>query len=210
MCLVHYACISKAQQPIIESSSQPQQSTLVGGIDRIAGIDLPSSIQYTRLILNGMARSPIKTVAAQPQPDPPPVFIAQCSLRPDGKYVFEAFTSFGGPLDLKFYPPWKPKDSHDLFAPPTTKVTITMDFIGYTRVKPLRRQWEIPIEPPSLYRYNPPSSKSSNLEEFSYFLRYLLSLPTLRLTLGERATEFQTTPLLAAIRSEPLCRAAGL
>jgi hypothetical protein len=42
------------------------------------------------------------------------------------------------------------------------------------------------------------------------FIRYLMSLPTLRLTLDNRASEFLTTPLLADIRNEPLCHAAGI
>jgi hypothetical protein len=85
-----------------------------------------------------------------------------------------------------------------------------MDFLGYTHIKPFRRQWEIPVEAPSLYHYNPPGIGSSNLEEISYFLRYLMSLPTLRLTLDNRSSEFLTTPFLADIRNEPLCRAAGI
>jgi len=48
------------------------------------------------------------------------------------------------------------------------------------------------------------------MEEIAYYLRFLLALPTLRLTLGNRSAEFMTTPLLEAIRSEPLCSAAGL
>jgi hypothetical protein len=85
-----------------------------------------------------------------------------------------------------------------------------MDFIGYTHVKPVRRQWEIPTQTPGQYRYNPPGSTSFNLEEISYYLRYLLSLPTLRLTLGNNSVDFLTTPLLSEIRKEPLCRAAAL
>jgi hypothetical protein len=85
-----------------------------------------------------------------------------------------------------------------------------MDFLGYTHVKPVRRQWEIPVQTPDLYRYNPPGSGSANLEEITYYLRYLLALPTLRLTLDNRSVEFLTTPLLVEIRKEPLCRAAAL
>jgi hypothetical protein len=43
-----------------------------------------------------------------------------------------------------------------------------MDFIGYTHVNPVRRQWEIPVQTPGQYRYNPPGSGSSNLEEITY------------------------------------------
>jgi hypothetical protein len=199
-----------AQHPDQPSPPQPEKTTLASGVERIAGTEPSSHIQYKRLILKGALHSAVKGVADPPAPDPPPLLIAQCSLRPNGKHLFEMFTTFGGPADLAFYPPWKPSGPNDNFPPATDKVTITMDFLGYTHVKPFRRQWEIPTEEPSVYRYNSPGLGSSNLEEVSYFLRYLLSLPTLRLTLGARSTEFLTTLLLADIRSEPLCQAAGL
>jgi hypothetical protein len=193
-------------------AQQPAQElkTLPSGVQRLSGTDASSQIQYTRLILSGSLHAAVKGAPDPQAPEPPPILIAQCSLRPNGKYFFEMFTSFAGQADLAFYRPWKPSGPRDLFPPVTQKFTITMDFLGYTHVKPFRRQWEIPIEAPSLYRYNPPGGGSSNLEEVSYFLRYLMSLPTLRLTLDNRSSEFLTTPLLAEIRNEPLCRAAGL
>jgi hypothetical protein len=199
-----------AQQPDKPAAPQPEKVTLASGIERIAGTEPSSHIQYQRLILKGSLHSAAKGVADPAVPDPPPLLIAQCSLRPNGKHFFEMFTTFGGPADLSFYPPWKPSGPNDNFPPTTNKATVTMDFLGYTHVKPFRRQWEIPAEEPSVYRYNSPALGSSNLEEVSYFLRYLLSLPTLRLTLGARSTEFLTTPLLDEIRREPLCQAAGL
>jgi hypothetical protein len=193
-----------------EQPSAPQAATLLSGVQRLAGTEPSSHIQYARLVLKGTLHAAAKGAPDPRAPDPPPILIAQCSLRPNGKYLFEMFTAFGGPADLAFYPPWKPSGPNDQFPPHTEKATITMDFLGYTHVKPFRRQWEIPVEAPSLYHYNPPGSGSSNLEEVSYFLRYLMSLPALRLTLDSRSTEFLTTPLLADIRQEPLCRAAGI
>jgi hypothetical protein len=186
------------------------QKSANGAITRLSGTDSSSSIQYVRLILNGSLHVASGAVAEARPDATPPILIAQCSLRPGGKYFFEMFTTFGGPADLRFYPPWTSKDSHDLFAPATRKVVMTMEFLGYVHIKPFRRQWEIPVESPSLYRYNSPSSRSSNLEEPSWFLRYLASLPTLRLTLDDRAAEFETASLLAAIRNEPLCAASAL
>ena len=87
---------------------------------------------------------------------------------------------------------------------------MTMEFLGNTHVKPVRRQWEIPIQTSGQYRYNPPGGGSANLEEITYYLRYLVALPTLRLTLGDRSVDSMMTSLLAEIRKEPLCRAAGL
>jgi len=136
--------------------------------------------------------------------------IAQCTTKPNGKSSFELFANFGGATDLAFYPPWIPASKDDLFAPRTEKVNMTMEFLGYTHVKPIRRQWEIPVETPGQYRYNPPGGGSANLEEITFYLRYLIALPALHLTLGNRSVEFMTTSLLAEIRKEPLCRAAGL
>jgi hypothetical protein len=198
-----------AQQPVAQGSSQqPEKTTLATGIDRLAGQEPASHIQYVRLILAGALHS--LPDADSPAPSPAPTLIAQCTLRPNGKSSFELFANFGGVTDLAFYPPWTPSSRDDLFPPRTDKVTLTMEFLGYTHVKPVRRQWEIPLQTPGQYRYNPPGTGSTNLEEITYYLRYLLALPTLRLTLNNRSADFLTTPLLNQIRKEPLCRAAAL
>ena len=190
----------------VQDSSQPEKTTRANGIDRLAGTETTSKIQYVRLILSGS----LYTAPPAEPPDPPPTLIAQCTLRPNGRSYFELFANFGGATDLAYYPPWTPASKQDLFPPTTQKVTITMDFIGYKPVKPVRRQWEIPVQTAGQYRYNPPGGGSFNMEEITYYLRYLLALPTLRLTLNDRSAEFMTTPLLDAIRKEPLCHASGL
>jgi hypothetical protein len=195
----------KAQQP---ESNQLEKTALPTGIDRLAGQETTSHIQYVRLVLAGSLRTP--SPADSPPPSPPPTLIAQCTLRPNGNSYFELFANFGGTTDLAFYPPWTPTSKDELFPPLTDKVTLTMDFLGYTHVKPVRRQWEIPLQTPGQYRYNPPGAGSANLEEIAYYLRYLLALPTLRLTLNNRSADFFTTPLLNEVRKEPLCRAAAL
>lgn len=187
-------------------SRQPEKTTLANGVDRLAGTESVSKIDYVRLILPGSLGSGTPGDA----PVPAPTLIAQCTLRPNGRSYFELFANFGGITDLTYYPPWTPASKQDLFPPVTQKVTITMDFLGYKPVKPVRRQWEIPVQTSGQYRYNPPGAGSVNMEEITYYLRYLLALPTLRLTLENRSAEFMTTPLLDSIRKEPLCRAAGL
>jgi hypothetical protein len=193
-----------------EQSDPPQlvKTTLASGIDRIAGQEPGSRIKYVRLALRGSLRLPAAVNSSVPSPSH--TLIAQCTLRPNGKSYFELFANFGGATDLAFYPPWTPSSQEDLFPPRTEKVSMTMDFLGYTRVKPVRRQWEIPVQTPGQYRYNPPGSGSSNLEDIAYYLRYLLALPTLRLTLSNNSMDFLTTSLLNEIRNEPLCRAAAL
>jgi hypothetical protein len=190
------------------TAQQPENTTLPTGIDRLTGQESTSQIQYVRLVLSGSLRTPSPTNF--PASSVPPTLIAQCTLRPDGKSYFELLTSFGGATDLAFYPPWTPTSKRDLFPPRTEKAAITMEFLGYTHVKPVRRQWEVPAQTPGQYRYNPPGAGSTNLEEITYYLRYLLALPTLRLTLDNRSADFLTTPLLDQIRKEPLCRAASL
>jgi hypothetical protein len=198
------------EEQAAEQPDHPQlvKTTLADGIDRIAGQEPTSQIQYVRLTLPGTLRLP--TAVDSSAPSPSPTLIAQCTLRPNGKSYFELFANFGRTTDLAFYPPWTRTPQGDLFPPPTEKVIMTMDFLGYTHVKPIRRQWEIPVQTPGQYRYNPPGSGSSNLEEIAYYLRYLLALPTLRLWLGNNSADFLTTPLLNEIRKEPLCRAASL
>jgi len=189
-------------------ADQPEKTRLASGVDRLAGHEATSHIQYVRLILAGSLHTPPPVDSPAPSPDP--TLIAQCTLKPNGKSSFELFANFGGATDLAFYPPWTPASQQDLFPPRTEKANLTMDFLGYTHVKPVRRQWEIPIQTPGQYRYNPPGGGSANLEEITYYLRYLIALPTLRLTLDNRSADFLTTPLLNEIRKEPLCRAAAL
>jgi hypothetical protein len=193
-----------SQEP---AANQQKKTTLPSGINRLAGEEATSHIQYVLLVLSGSLRTP--TPADTPAPSAP-TLIAQCTLRPNGKSYFELFANFGGATDLTYYPPWTPASKEDLFPPRTDKVTLTMDFLGYTHLKPVRRQWEIPVQTPDQYRYNPPGGGSANLEEITYYLRYLLALPTLRLTLGNRSADFLATPLLDEIRKESLCHAAAL
>jgi hypothetical protein len=202
------AIVAQQQEHRTVDTDQPEKTTLASGVDRISGLEATSNIHYVRLVLSGSLHT--VSLADAPVPSPGPTLIAQCTMKPNGKSSFELFANFGGATDLAFYPPWTPTSKQDLFPPQTEKVNMTMDFLGYTHVKPVRRQWEIPVQTPGQYRYNPPGGGSANLEEITYYLRYLIALPTLRLTLGNRSVEFMTTPLLAEIRKEPLCRAAGL
>jgi hypothetical protein len=208
--LLCFSLVISAQSPEHHAAetSQPEKTTLASGIERISGVEATSNIHYVRLILSGSLH--VSSPSESAPPSPGPTLIAQCTQKPNGKSGFELFANFGGATNLAFYPPWTPTSKQDLFPPRTDKVILTMEFLGYTHVKPVRRQWEIPIQTPGQYRYNPPGGGSANLEEITYYLRYLVSLPTLRLTLDSRSADFSTTPLLDEIRKEPLCRAAAL
>ncbi|GAC1362834.1 MAG: hypothetical protein NVSMB3_11200 [Acidobacteriaceae bacterium] len=205
---------SSCLRPASALQEVPEPAPLSPGLSRIAGEDPASRIQYVRLLLRGRLTAipaPSTQTSAPPATPafPPPTLTAQCSLQPEGKYTFDIFADLGAITDRAFYPPWKPASPHDLFPPRTQKLSITLDFLGYTHVKPVRRQWEIPVPTPAQFRSNPPGSGSTNMEDVSFYLRYLLALPTLRLTLpGGQSAEFLATPLLDQIRREPLCRAA--
>ena len=84
-----------------------------------------------------------------------------------------------------------------------------MEFLGYTKVKPMKRQWERVLQPDGQLRYTEPGL-GRNLEEVSYFFQYLRALPTLRLTETTHTASFLTTALQAQLHKEPLCTASGL
>ncbi|MEO8735360.1 MAG: hypothetical protein ABI380_02350 [Edaphobacter sp.] len=188
-----------------------QTKTLAPGLSRIEGTDSESGIAYTRILLEGklLPSSPPASISPEHRPTPPPILTAQCTRRPSGKSFFELFANYGGIEDNAFHRPWQPGDG-GLFPPSTVKVKITMEFLGYTHVKPVIRQWERLEFPSGQFRYNPPSRSSSNMEDSTYYLQYLKALPTLRLTYSGKAVEFLTTPLLDQIRKEPLCSASKL
>jgi hypothetical protein len=199
--------------------------TLDPKIIRIAGTDALSRIEYVRMILEGtmieiagrkVSANPVREIAESAvtqnaaSPSQAPQLTAQCTKTSTGKLLFELFANFGGVSDTSFYPPWRPVSSTDLFPPRLEKYKLTMEFLGYTRVKPVKREFEAVLQPMGQFRYNRPSGGSSNMEDSTYYLRFLLALPTLRLTLGPRAAEFLTPPLLEQIRREPICKASLL
>jgi len=190
----------------VAPAAEGQTSPLAPGLSRIAGTDPASGIAYTRLLLEGKLLSP--PASAEP-PSTTPTLIAQCTQRPNGNLLFELFANYGGVEDTVFHRPWQPSDG-SLFAPTTVKVNITMEFLGYTHVKPVTRQWEKLDTPAGQFRYNPPSRASSNMEDSTFYLQYLKALPTLRLTYAGKTVEFLTTPLLDQVRKEPLCKASRL
>jgi hypothetical protein len=220
------------------ASAQGQQTALSPGLNRLSGVDPASQIEYVRLLLDGalvpvpgspaLTKSTLRTdpetsTAAGPAVGSAssgsaasspltigPTLVAQCTRSPSGQLAFELLANFGDVSDLAYYPPWTPANSSDLFPPRLPKAAMTMEFLGYTHVKPVKRQWEALLRPAGQYRYNPPTGGSSNLEDSTYYLRFLVALPTLRLTLGDKAAEFKTNGLLDQIRKEPLCKASLL
>ena len=83
--------------------------------------------------------------------------------------------------------------------------------MGTRRVKPVKRQWDVLAGMPDELRYAAPGKDSRNMEEVSYYLQYLRSLPTLRLTVqGKGVAEWETAKWQQAVHAEALCGASGL
>jgi len=185
-------------------AQQPSVTTLPSGVGRIEGKEMLSGIAYTRLFLTNAVASATPIDLTQP------TLTVQCTQAPNGKFHFEMFVNFGGVADAAFYPPWRPANAQDLFPPSTEKVNVTMEFLGYTKVKPMTRQFEKVTAPPGQLRYNSPSAGSRNMEEAAFYFQYLRALPTLHVSGDGHTAMFATALLLAQIHNEPLCRASGL
>jgi hypothetical protein len=204
--LLFSAFSATAQQAALSIEALPS------GVARLNGKDDASGIAYTRLFLT-TAPPPAAPIAGSP-PLPAvdlslPTLTAQCTQAPNGKLRFELFVNFGNVSDPAFYPPWhETKDS--LFPPQTEKIVLTLEFLGYTKVKPLKRQFEKASQPSGQLRYNSPGNRSSNMEEAAYYLQYLRALPTLHISGPGQTATFLTAPLLAQIHNEPLCHASGI
>jgi hypothetical protein len=203
--LFHLSLALHAQQTTAPAAPTPTPAP-TPSIVRFDGVDQSSGIHYLRLYIDGTL---IQPPTPAPPPSPPPALIAQCTRSASGKLTFELLANFGGVTDTTYYPPWHPSKG-DLYPPKLQKPNLTMEFLGYTHVKPVKRQWEALLVPQGQYRYNTPSGDSNNMENSTFYLRYLLALPTLHLTLDRQTAEFKTTPLLDQIRKEPLCAASLL
>ena len=187
-----------------------QMQTLTPGLRKLSGVEPTTKTEYVRIFLDGTLVAPNSPLTADPlTADSPPVLIAECTQASSGKLRFELHAHFGDVQDIAYYPPWHPTPG-DPYPPETAKVTVAMDFFGYTKVKPAKRQWEYLTAPLGELRYNPPSGRSHNLEEITFYLQYLKALPTLRLTLNDKAAQFSINPLFDALRNEPLCKASGI
>jgi hypothetical protein len=185
--------------------SVPKLETLAPGMARLSGVEPTSGITYVRLFLlqDPPSNTPVTFDLTRP------TLTAQCTQDKKGKLRFELFVNFGSITDTAFYPLWRPTLPTD-FPPPTEKVTVTMEFLGYTHFKPAKRQFEKVLAPYGQLRYNNPAVGSSNMEDIAYYLQVLRALPTLRVSLGPQTASFLTTPLLTQLHNEPLCAAARI
>jgi hypothetical protein len=181
---------------------------------RATGVDEYTGTAYTLVMMEGAALpggAPVDPAA------PAPVLVAQCSQpKEKDKPVFEIFLTFGGVGEAarRFQGPWRPSPGH-LAKPPLVRTNLTVEFVGYVKEKPQKLEWErmrdANGEFQGEFRFLPPGFHSANLGDFNYYIRYLLSLPTMRVSWpGKPTVEFMTMPWLDAIRKEPLCKGSGL
>lgn len=188
--------------PLAASLAAGHPSGLADELTRSAGKDGSSNIDYALISISGKLLNAV--------PTPAPRLTAQCTRDSSGRFQFQLLTDFGAVPEITFYPPWKPSPG-DLYPPNLPKLQLTMDFLGYTRVKPVKRQWEALQTPDGELRYTTPGMGSTNLEPIAFYLQYLRALPTIRLTAPDkRVIEFETTKWLQALKAEPLCYASGL
>lgn len=190
------------------TESSPTLQEVVSGVWRLEGKDIWSGLRYVRL-LTFDTRIPSGQAPDGPDLDQP-TLTGQCTQDNGGRYHFELFVNFGNVADAAFYPPWHSTGPDDLFQPSTAKVMLTMEFLGYTKVKPFKRQFEQTVAPgPAQLRYVNPGLGSTNMEPPGWFFQYLRALPTLRASGPGQTASFATANWLARLHAEPLCAGSG-
>lgn len=191
-----------------EGAADSRLQVISPTLARLSGVEATSGITYVRFFLLEDADQSAGAMAGAEFDLSRPTLTAQCTRDTKGRLRFDVFVNFGDVTDTAYYPPWRPTVPTD-FPPRTEKVNGTMEFLGYTHFKPVKRQFEKVLAPYGQLHYNNPGRGSSNMEEFAYYLQVLRALPTLRVTLGTQTASFLTTPLLAQLHAEPLCGASG-
>jgi len=171
------------------------------------GTDAASGIEWTLISMSGK-------VVGMGAAETAPRLTAQCTKDPKGKLRFELLADVGDVPEVRFVPPFKPTKD-DLFPPNLPRAAVTMEFLGYRKVKPVKRQWVAIDGLAGEWKYATPGASSGNMEEVVFYLQYLKALPTLRLSLPDKAgkpvvVEFDTTSWQAKVKADPLCWASAL
>jgi hypothetical protein len=173
-----------------------------------AGTDAGSGIAWVLISLNGRVVGGESTAI--------PRLTAQCTKDAKGKLRFELLADLGDVPELRFVPPFK-STSTQLFPPPVMKPMVTMKFLGYRKLKPVKRQWTAIDGLNGEWKYATPGGSSANMEEVMFYMQYLKALPTLRLTLPSASgsgspvvVEFETVAWQVKVKAEALCWASAL
>ena len=167
---------------------------------RLEGVDAVTGIHYIRLLLS--------LPAQEGSTNAPPRFTMECTDN-RGKHDLIWFVSFGGVAGAGFTPSFQPAP-HEPSPPPNPSANLKMTFEGYTKWKPFVRSWE--VLPSGELKYRNPGIHSPNLDGPRFFLRYLSSLPGLRIGYAKPAPEspqelfFPTQPLLDELNKTTVCQ----
>ena len=168
--------------------------TLPSGVGRVSGTDPATHAIYTRLMLTANPRPGTAIDLGQP------TFTAECVRFPDAPPRLNVYVNFGNVPDPAFYPP-----EHL----PTEKLTLTLSFSGYTKYKPIKRQFEAVRHPLGQLRDTGSGFGTRNVEDFSFVFAILRALPELHVAWNDLAADFNTTPLLIQLHAEPGCAGLG-
>ena len=133
-----------------------------------------------------------------------PTLTAECSQSPGEKPRFDLFLNFANVADPAFYIPWRPTPDQPV-RPPNERVPVTLSFLGYTKFKPIRANFEAVRHPLGQLHYIPTGLRSPNFYDPTFFFQVLRALPTLKVSDGHNEATFQTAPLLTQFAREPLC-----
>ena len=172
---------------------------------RLEGTDPASGIHYLKLIL---VLPPEGAAAADADPGALPRFTMECREK-SGKRSLHWLVRFTGSPDFAFQPPFLSTPEHP-YPPANPNVQLRMRFEGYKKSQEFKRQWEQLPTGELIYRNS--GLDSANMEDPSYFLTWLTSLPNLRIgyikPVSNQPAElvFPTQPLLALLRKIDLCQ----
>ena len=185
---------------IAQETPAAKPVTIAPDLIRLEGVDAVSRIHYVRLLLS--------LPAPQGSTKPPPRFTMECTEK-KGKRSLAWLVSFGGIADVGFTRPFQPTPQ-ERFPPTNPSANLKLTFEGYTKWKPYTRSWE--VLPSGELKYRNPGIDSPNLDGPRFFLKYLGSLPGLRIGYAKPAPEsppelfFRTQPLLDELNKTPVCQ----
>jgi hypothetical protein len=193
------SCLFAAVAPLLAViSCRGQEASRNGMLQAIKGRDETSGIAYVRISL--LAEDPREAAAASGSARP--ALTIECSETNARRRVDLYFDL--GDADRAFHAP-VPPDPVTHFLPQNPNVRLSLAFEGY---KPFKRIWE--VMPTHEYKYRVPGLASSNLEDVSFFLRYMYSVPVLRVSyadrkVNDRVVEFHTSRLIEEVNRTALC-----
>jgi hypothetical protein len=168
--------------PVASSSSSSSS------VQRTEGTDPATGLAWVRFTV---------TSTALPNSDTAPILSIECSAPPNSnRRSLDIFYDSAGNPTRGFHSPAHLSSS----AVPNPDVRVIMDFPSY---KPFKRIWE--VLPTGEYHLRPPGN-NPNMEDPRFFVLYMNTVRTLRLTVpGSAPVNFSTGALAQQVLATPLC-----